>query len=219
MKYYRYSMNMVFLNVLSIIIFIPIIIYIYVFGYNSYINLTTLVLYFFWMFLHEFLHGIGFSLSRGINHKNIVYGAALEKGIFYCMCKELIDKKNIMISLMFPFFFIGVVTFGVGLIINNPILIILSLFNVAGCAGDFAMFLSFVKLPDFRYIDIDDSTGFVIISRNDLSSYKLIGMKLSEVGNYDDLELAKNYKKISVSKLSWCVMVILVLLLIVSFFV
>ena len=218
MKYYRYSMNMVFLNVLSIIIFIPVIIFIYCFNMSSYINLSTLVLYFFWMSFHEVLHGIGFSLSKGIDHKNIVYGAALEKGIFYCMCKELIDKKSIMISLMFPFFFIGFVTFFVGLIINNPVLIILSLFNVAGCAGDFAMFLSFVKLPDFRYIDIDDSTGFVIVSRNDLSNYKLIGMKLSEVGSYDNLELAKNYKKISVSKLSWGVMIVLVLLLIVSFF-
>ena len=217
MKYYRYSMNMRFLNVLSIIMFILFYIFICAFGYYSYINLTTIVLYFFWMFLHEILHGIGFSLSKGINHKNIVYGAYLEKGIFCCMCKELIGKKNIMISLLFPFFFIGVVTLVLGFVFENPILIILSSFNIAGCVGDFAMFLSFVKLPGFRYIDIDDSTGFVLVSKNDLSKYKLIGMDLSEVGDYDDLVLAKNYEKISISKLSWIVMIGLVLLVVLYY--
>ena len=54
------------------------------------------------MFLHEFLHGLGFSLGKGVLHKSIVYGAYLEKGIFYCMCKQLICKKDIMVSLLFP---------------------------------------------------------------------------------------------------------------------
>ena len=182
MKYYRYSMDMLFLNIFCVLIFIPIFIFIYLLGYGRFINFTVLVLYFLWMFLHEFLHGLGFSLSKGINHRNIVYGANLEKGIFYCMCKELISKKNIMISLLFPFTFIGIFTFFLGLLINSPVLVILSLFNVAGCAGDLAMFISFLKLPSFRYVDLDDCTGFVLVSMNDLSRYKLFGMKLVGTG-------------------------------------
>lgn len=218
MKYYRYSMDMKKLNVFCFVLFIPIFFFIYFLGIGSYINFTSLVLYFFWMFLHEFLHGIGFSFGN-INRKNIVYGANLEKGIFYCMCKELISKKNIMISLMFPFVFIGVLTLFVGFVINSPILIILSLFNIAGCAGDIAMFFSFLFLPSFSYIDLDDCTGFVLLSNSDLSKHKLFGMNLVEVGDYDNLTLAQDYKKITVSKLSWIIFIVMLVFLFVSFIV
>lgn len=219
MRYFRYSMNMKLLNVFCVLIFIPAFLLICLLGACSEINFRALVLYFFWMFLHEILHGIGFSLSKDVKHKNIVYGANLEKGIFYCMCKGFISKKNIMISLMFPFFFIGVVTLVIGLAISNNMLIILSLLNIAGCAGDIAMFVSFLKLPDFKYIDLDDCTGFVLVSDSDLSKYKLFGLDVVEEGKAKDLELAKDYKKITISKLSWIIFALLFLALIVSFIV
>jgi len=219
MKYYRYSMDMVKLNIFCLILFIPIFIFIYFLGYGTYVNLITLIIYFLWMFLHEFLHGIGFSLSKGIDHKNIVYGANLEKGIFYCMCKELISKKNIMISLMFPFVFIGVLTLILGFVIDSPMLIILSLFNIAGCAGDIAMFYSFLFLPSFKYVDLDDCTGFILVSDNDLTKNKLFGMNLVEVGDYDDKCKAHDYKKFTISKLSWIIFIIMIVILGLSFIV
>ena len=218
MKYYKYSMDMKILNIFCCILFIPLFILLCFLGCYECFGLQVLVLYFFWMFFHEFLHGVGFSLAKGINHKNIVYGAALEKGIFYCMCKELISKKNIMISLLFPFTLIGILTFVIGLVINNQVLITLSLFNIAGCAGDIAMFYSFLKLPSFKYLDLDDCTGFVLVSENDLSKYKLFGMKLTESGDYKKLNRAKNYNKFSVSKLSWYIFILLIVLFILSFF-
>lgn len=218
MKYYKYSMDMKVLNIFCCLIFIPIFIMIYSFGWYECFGLQVLILYFFWMFLHEFLHGVGFSLAKDINHKNIVYGANLEKGIFYCMCKELISKKNIIISLMFPFTFIGVVTLIIGIMISNKVLIVLSLFNIAGCAGDIAMFYSFLRLPSFKYLDLDDCTGFVLVSENDLSKHKLFGMKLTESGDYKKLGKAKDYKKFTVSKLSWYVFAGLIILFILSFF-
>ena len=95
MKYYRYSMDMKKLNIFCVIIMIFVFIIIGCLGIFSYLDFRCLILYFFWMFLHEFIHGIGFYVS-GAKHKNIVYGANLEKGIFYCMCKEKISKKGIM---------------------------------------------------------------------------------------------------------------------------
>jgi len=212
MKYYKYSLNMKVLNIFSICLFIPFYIIILLLGYSSYINFNCLILYFLWMFLHEFLHGIGFSLSPFIDHKKIVYGANLEKGIFYCMCKDLISKKNIMISLMFPFFFIGIVTLLIGFIFNVPILIILSLFNIAGCAGDIAMFLSFLRLPSFSYIDLDDCTGYVLVSEYDLSRFKLFGMNLVESGQYSDSLRARDFRKFTISKLSYVVFLIIIIL-------
>ena len=212
MKYYKYSMNMKSLNIFSLVMFVPFYIFICVLGYSSFVDFRCLVIYFLWMFLHEFLHGIGFSLNRGVDRRKIVYGANLEKGIFYCMCKDLISKKGIMVSLMFPFFFIGIFTLVIGFIFNIPILVILSLFNIAGCAGDLAMFLSFFKLPSFNYVDLDDCTGFVLVSENDLSSFKLFGMNLVEVGNYDNLVFSSDYRKFTISKLSYIVFFIIIIL-------
>lgn len=216
MKYYRYSMDMKKLNIFCVIIMIFVFIIIGCLGIFSYLDFRCLILYFFWMFLHEFIHGIGFYVS-GAKHKNIVYGANLEKGIFYCMCKEKISKKGIMTSLLFPFVFIGIITLVIGFIINSPILIILSLLNIAGCAGDIAMIVSFIKLPDFSYLDLDDCTGFVLVSKSDLSKYKLFGMDLIESGSYSKLGKASNYKKFTISKLSWIVFGLLVLALLVTF--
>lgn len=216
MKYYRYSMNMLKLNFFCIFIMIFAFIIIGFMGIFSYLNFRCLILYFFWMFLHEFIHGIGFYVC-GVKHKSIVYGANLEKGIFYCMCKELISKRGIIISLLFPLIFIGIITLIIGLLINSPILIILSLLNISGCAGDIAMFISFIKLPSFSYLDVDDCTGFVLISDNDLSKYKLFGLDLVESGNYSKLEKSSNYKKFTISKLSWIVLGFLFFSLLVTF--
>ena len=218
MKYYRYSMNMKTLNIFSLVLFVPFYILICFLGYSSYVDFKCLILYFLWMILHEFLHGVGFSFSN-VSHKSIVYGANLEKGIFYCMCKDNISKMGIMISLMFPFFFIGVLTLIFGFIFSVPVLIILSLFNIAGCAGDLAMFYSFIRLPNFTYTDLDDCTGFVLVSDNDLSSYKLFGMNLVESGDYSNLSRANDFKKFTISKLSSIIFGILLLFLLISFLV
>lgn len=216
MKYYKYTMNMNTFNVLSIILFIPLFIIISILKLWNHVNIDFFILYFLWMFLHELLHGIGFSINKDINHKNIVYGAALEKGILYCMCKQEIKKKNIIISLLFPFTFIGIVTFFLGLIINNPTLQLLSLFNIIGSIGDLVMFFDFTKLPEFNYLDLDDCTGFVLTSKKDLSKYKLFGIKLIEKGKYNNLEKAKNYKKINITKLSIYTFIILIAILIIK---
>ena len=218
MKYYRYSMSMGFLNVVCSIIMIIFLFFIFSIGYSSYIDFNLFIFYFLWMFLHEFLYVIGFSLGKNVKHKNIVYGAELEKGIFYCMCKQLIRKKDIMVSLLFPLFFIGVLTLIIGVVFSIPVLIILSLFNIAGCVGDIFMFIAFLRLPDFSYIDLDDCTGFVLVSNNDLSSYKLFGLKLVEVGEYKKLDKANIFDKITVSKLSYVVFFLMLFFLLMNFF-
>ena len=216
MKFYHYSLNMKKLNTLCFLFFIPLFFLIYILNYFKYIDITFIVLYFLCMFLHEFVHGLGFSLSKDVEHKNIVYGACLEKGIFYCMCKQMISKKDIIVSLLFPFFLIGIFTFFLGIIINSPILVLLSLFNIVGCVGDLAMFFSFIKLPDFSYVDVDDCTGFYLISKNNLSNYKLFGVDLCESGDSKDLVFSTNFRKITSSKLSLVIFIFLILTLVLD---
>ena len=68
-----------------------------------------------------------------------------------CLCKQNISKKNILISLLFPFIFIGVITYVIGVLFNNSVLIWLSILNISGCSGDLMMFLGLLRLKNFEY--------------------------------------------------------------------
>lgn len=212
-KLYKFKLDLVFLNIGSIILFmvcfIPIILLKKDFNINIDFNLVVLMVL--WMALHELLHGIGFGIFKGVDKKNIKYGIQLESGIFYCMCKQKISKANILVSLMFPFTFIGVVTLVLGLVFNNSSLIILSLINIAGAIGDLAMFISILFMPkNIEYIDLDDTTGFFLISSSDLSKSKLIGFKYDNCVDANEENLkSKNQDKITITKTSYIILFIL----------
>ena len=69
--------------------------------------------------MHEIIHGIAFMLFKDVQNKKVTFGAKLESGIFYCMCKQNITKKVILTSLLFPLTIIGIITLIIGMILNN----------------------------------------------------------------------------------------------------
>lgn len=211
MNYYKYNINIKYLNKLCIISFIPLFIIISYLDLYHYCDFFFLIIYFLWMFLHEFLHGLGFYFNKNINRKNIVYGACLEKGIFYCMCKQEISKNKIILSTLFPFFIIGILTFFLGILISNPMLELLSLFNIVGCVGDLSMFFFFIKLPHFNYIDLDDCTGFVLISEHDLNKFTNKCFKIVEVDDFSKLEKPNSFKKFNFSRFSIFILSVLII--------
>lgn len=216
-KYYIFEMNMTTLNIVSILLVIfmfaltGVIINIipnFELSSNSlFLPFALMIPYF---ILHEILHSIGYVL-HGAKWKNITYGAHLEKGVLCCLCKQKISKKCILISLIYPLFFIGIVTYILGIYLNNFTLIFLSVLNISGAAGDIVMFLSFLKIKDFEYSEYDDPTSFGLYSKEDLSKLKLFGLKYKE--SKKDLEI-KDYKKINISKTSIVVFIIITLLVI-----
>ena len=121
-----------------------------------------------YLVLHEVLHSIAYVLL-GADYKNITYGAHLEKGVLCCLCKQNITKTNILISLLTPFFFLGVVTYSLGVVLDSPILIALSIVNISGCAGDIIMFLDFLFLKKFQYSEFDNPTAFALQGSEDFS--------------------------------------------------
>ena len=132
-KYYKFEINTMIANILCIIITliaaIPAFIFIKSFEFD-YKKLGILFFcYLLWMFLHEILHGIGHLLC-GVKLKQLSFGANIEKGVLFCLVRREVNKKGILISLIFPFFFIGIVTYIIGIIINSPLLIILSILNI-----------------------------------------------------------------------------------------
>ena len=214
-KYYLYSMNSAVLNIvaLSILAFM-IIMTEFIMGEYSIDVMLTMILIVPYFCFHEVLHSIAYVIN-GANFKHITYGVHLEKGILCCLCKEDVSKKNILTSLLFPFIFIGVITYIIGIICNSGVLLILSICNISGCAGDLVMFFDLVRLKDFRYAEYDNPMAFGIKSKIDISQKRLFGLKYIETR--DVLEQT-DFKKVRISKISMVVLIIFFIALIINIF-
>ena len=103
-KYYIYNMNVRVLNCLSVCFFLLILLISFIIDKDLLFESFYIDNYFWFLLVllfyncfHEILHSIAYVLY-GASFKNITYGMAFEKGIFYCLCKQKISKKNILMS-------------------------------------------------------------------------------------------------------------------------
>lgn len=221
-KYYTYKLDMLILNVMATVLIIVLYILSTIFYKKPlYINMNTVILMFLWLILHEIIHAIGFYLKKEVNFKNIIFGIFLEKGVLYCVCKQEIKKKTIMLSLLLPLITIGIITLILGYIIKNETLIILSLVNISGSIGDIMMYIFMKKLPkDIKYLDLDDPTSFTIISEKDIGNIKTLGLKLIDQGIYDKkIMYPKDKKLITITRISKITIIILLLIYILNLIV
>jgi len=171
--------------------------------------IIAFVVMFLWMVLHEILHGT-FYILGGAKKKNITYGAALEKGIFYCRCGEYVNKKTIMMSLMAPFTIIGVITLIIGIITKQWWLVMLSGMNIGGAGADLCMFFFFLKRAnDVKFMEYGDSATFSLKTSEDLENKNFKCVKL-----IDKEKVPKNDNKVRlvISKGSWIFTIIIVVL-------
>lgn len=219
MKYYKFKMKILFLNILAFITMIIAMVGYYLL-FNDYdISPMFLIYFIFWMLLHEIIHGISFMAFKEVNNKNVTFGAKLESGIFYCMCKQPISKKVILVSLLTPLFIIGIVTLIIAVIFDFKNLGLLSLFNISGSIGDIMMTIMFLRLPsDIKYTDLDDCESFVVISDEDLTKQKYLCFRLVEHGNYTNKIIPNDYKRINCSKVSLIIFIITIILFIIGIF-
>ncbi len=218
-KYYIYKLNLLLLNIFSILLLIGVILFtgiiFYIFkidiSFNNINIFLLLILYFLYMIAHELLHSLSYWLY-GAKYKNIVYGMAIEKSILYCLCKENISRKNILNSLMFPLFYLGIVTYIISLIIKSPYLLILSIFNISGSIGDIFMF-NFIRKLDktVEYSEFDDEVSFGIYT-DKIDIEKPFG--LIYVGKTEKLK-REDYTKIKISKVSYLLIVVVLISLFV----
>ena len=213
MKYYKYKMKMGFLNILAfIIMFITLIAYYLIFKDYD-ISEMFIVYFFLWMVLHEIIHGLSFMFFKEVDAKKITFGAKLESGIFYCMYKQPISKKVILVSLLAPLVLIGIITLIIAIIFNLKMLGLLSLLNISGAVGDIVMTIMFLRLPnDVRYTDLDDCESFVVLSKEDLVNKNYMGLKLIEHGNYTKEIVPQDFYRIRCSKLSIIIFSIVLLI-------
>ena len=223
-KYHVFKINLVVLNILSIILLALIIAFSIVFFPEhmkevqallndikfSFMFLPLLIIYFTG---HELLHALGYIIN-GANPQKITFGAELEKTVLYCLCKDEVSKRNILISLMFPLFFLTIVAYPIAIIFHYPILLVLSILNFSGAAGDIMYFLFIVKLDkELKYSELDDGIAFALICKDDPSKYKHIG--LDYIGPTSEIS-RKDFKRVKISKLSFVIFAFALILLIMG---
>ena len=182
-EYYVFKINLLKLNVLAIIILVAMFAITYLINPNLFADCFNLFednkLFFFilpamlgYMILHELLHALGYILY-GAEVKKITFGMDLEKSVLYCLCKQDVSRKNILNASMFPLFYIGIVTYVISIIFEMPLLLLLSIMNISGAAGDMMYFLYFIKLDkNIMFSELDDGTSFAILSDKDVTQVK-----------------------------------------------
>lgn len=223
LNYYTYKLDMIMLNLLAIILFIIVGCLVFFMEYRDnyvYYNdiVSLIILMVVWLVIHEVLHGIGFFLFRSVDKRNITFGIFLEKGIFYCMCKQNISKRVILTSLFFPITIIGVVTLVIGMVINSYLLVYLSILNIVSSIGDIVMIVYFIRAPrDIIYLDLDDPTSFTVISKEDISNLKVLGIRLDSSGIYDeDKMVTHDRRRIIISKYSYVLLFVFFVLILIK---
>lgn len=219
-KYYLFEMKTGALNIVSLVLFFGLLVLTGNLLQDQTIDLGDLMaksLLFMipYFVFHEILHSISYVL-HGADFKNITYGAHLEKGVLCCLCKQNVSKRNILTSLLYPFIFIGVITYIIGIVFNIPVLILLSIMNISGCSGDLLMFYSLSRIKNFEYSEYDNPTAFGLFTEEDLSNKKLPGLKY--VGTKNELE-RKDLKKVTISKTSIISFIIIELLGVLYLFI
>ena len=207
-KAYVYKMNLVPANLLGLVVFILLLVLTNVLKVNilpvfdKIPFIWILVLLMLYMILHEVLHGIGYRIT-GTKTNKIKYGIELEKGILYTLVLEEVPKKNILVSLQMPFVIIGIITLLSGYILNIPLLVLLSIFNLMGASMDLVMFIYISRIKDVHYAETKASDEFILISKEDLTKRKSLFFKIIEVNNYKKEDyIVKSDKKITISKAS-----------------
>lgn len=213
-KKYFYEMDSVALNVISIVLLVIILVITkIIYGLdisrtNYNIGLILLIPY---LVLHEILHSVAYVVN-GAKFNRITYGIHLEKGILCCSCKQEVKKHNILWSLMYPFLFIGVITYIIGVIYKIDILVMLSIVNISGCSGDLIMFFNFLGLKNFKFFEYDNPLGFGIVTEENMEKKKMFALKRIEEDNFKQTVS----KKVSVSKTSIVVLILYFALCLIS---
>jgi len=167
-----------------------------------------------YMILHELLHALGY-IVNGAKSEKITFGMELEKGVLYCLCKQDVSRKNILNASMYPLFFIGIVTFVVSIIFKMPLLLLLSVINISGAAGDIMYFIFISKLDkNVMFSELDDGTSFAILSEQDISKTNHFGLEFIEKVN----EIPrKDFKRVKITRLSWIFIILSVIVTLLYF--
>lgn len=115
--------------------------------------------------IHEFLHGITWSLFCKEGFKSISFGVMWKSLTPYCNCKEPLNFKAYLTGGLMPLLILGILLFIVSLFTGNSLLMNLSMINILCAGGDTTIALLLCKYKDALFIDHPTDCGFVAFTK------------------------------------------------------
>lgn len=132
-------------------------------------NLATIILYFVSIIasviIHEFIHGLTWSLFCKEGFKSINFGVMWKSLTPYCHCKEPLNFKAYITGGLMPLLILGILLFIISFFMGNSSLMILSLINILSAGGDTTIALLLCKYKDAIFIDHPTDCGFVAFTK------------------------------------------------------
>lgn len=113
--------------------------------------------------IHEFIHGLGWSISCKQGWKSIDFGL---NGIMpYCHCKEALDSDRYLLGVLMPFLVLGLVIAVIAFIFSNMWLVLTAVVNIFLAGGDLLIAFYLRKNPKAKIIDHPTDPGFIAFEK------------------------------------------------------
>ena len=135
----------------------------------------------------------------------------------FCVCKKPISKKDAIRSLLAPLATLSFLTLAIGVAFGVELLIVLSLMNICGAMGDVLMVWFIAGIPKGTRFFEDINNQFVLITNEDISKRKSLGVKLVEIEDDFNKVAPKDTEKATISIGSYIIMGVACLYTVLSF--
>ncbi|CDM70153.1 putative membrane protein [Clostridium bornimense] len=131
------------------------------------INLKTAIGIILGIFLHEYIHGFVWHFFCEEKWKSIAFGFKLKSLTPYSTCNEALPIKRYKLGVIAPFLITGALPYILAVILNNSILLSISLFMTAGACGDLIiLFLLRNEKKSSVVIDHPKLAGCIVYRKN-----------------------------------------------------
>ena len=118
-------------------------------------------LFFASIFVHELLHGFGWSLNCKDGWKSIAFGVMWSSLTPYCHCREPLKFGSYSVGLYLPFCVLGLGLFAVSMIVPNNTVFLLAVLNMLSAGGDLTIGCYLLKHKNGLILDHPTDCGFI----------------------------------------------------------
>ena len=113
------------------------------------------------IFVHELLHGLGWSLNCKDGWKSIAFGVMWSSLTPYCHCREPLKFGSYSVGLYLPFCVLGLGLFAVSMIVPNNTVFLLAVLNMLSAGGDLTIGCYLLKHKNGLILDHPTDCGFI----------------------------------------------------------
>jgi hypothetical protein len=110
--------------------------------------------------VHELLHGLAWSLRCREGWKSIYVGVMWSKLTPFCNCMEPLNRRSYLFGALAPLAVLGILPGCVSLLVESPLLLLFSAYNILAAGGDTTIALMLRKYKGALFLDHPTDCGF-----------------------------------------------------------